>query len=758
MDRRSKTQGRLSRNNGIRVVRLVAGQSARRIARAIGRSFHLLLVGSVCAGAALSASAQAPQLSLQHVTRIPDTKNPELLYWFISPSEIKDQAYVRDLNTVAANGTFNMIFLSQREGADFYDYSTMHPIFKDLVARAHAKGIKIGLQLWTDDKRVPADQTQGVVVENEVKLDATGGADITSASKSVRLTGNSADVPRVCLRSELLHAYAFKKTADGEYSPRSVVDITDRARVTARTTCSVSLHVQASPRLAGFTVYVMTVHYHRYPDMFSPYMTNSFIEALRAYKDVGFDGTALDEFGYMAPHKTRDELFRERWYSKNMATFYRKRTGQELIRTLFEMRYAPQGDPRPRARAINNYFDTLRQGPLRVEQKFYRATNEIFGPQAFHGIHDTFHNHLNSDEIWTTCINWWSIPRVYSQTDESEPMPIALGMGLAHPKAVEYDQHYGSIRSFVRRGIYSARFNVRVHYHALNDQHGWGVDMRTPEMLQKVSAVEDKVRLLNYFDAPRPAMNVLFVFGFPALADWFPNEGQRNEWDINGDLDVEKKAVAAWNAGYRGAVASSVLIDEGKITADDHGGILYGGHRFTALVYIGPQYSKDATLRLLERFARGGGKLMFDGTATEDFEAREIRARFNKLEHSAVATSFDVDSMSKLGIPKLAIDDGAVYEDGSVVLSDEDSLMNNQPKPFSLNIEGHVFSGTYEGLLAIKSNADGHVEKLAGGGLQEVKCDGKPVVDLSVPSDVVLSRVGNSYHGFIRGDASITVH
>lgn len=85
--------------------------------------------------------------AIQHVERMPNTANPELLYWFISPSEIKDQAYARDLDLTAANGTFNFIFLTQREGADFYDYATMHPIFKDLVALARTKGIKVGLQL-----------------------------------------------------------------------------------------------------------------------------------------------------------------------------------------------------------------------------------------------------------------------------------------------------------------------------------------------------------------------------------------------------------------------------------------------------------------------------------------------------------------------------------------------------------------------------------------------------------------------------------
>jgi hypothetical protein len=502
----------------------------------------------------------------------------------------------------------------------------------------------------------------------------------------------------------------------------------------------------------------MTVHYHRYPDMFSKFMPDSLIGAIRAYKDVGFDGAALDEFGYMALHNAAHEQFRGRFYTDSMAVFYKRRTGQDLIRTLFDMRYAPKGDLRPRMRAINNYFDMLRQGPLEVERKFFQATADIFGPQAFHGIHNTFHNHLDGDEIWSTCINWWEVPRDYGQSDEITPYTTQLGIGLNHPKPVEYRQHYGSVRSFLEEGINDARFNVRVHYHALNDEHGWGTDMRTPQMLKGVSAVEDKVRLLNYFDAPRPAMNVLYLFGYPALANWFPIASQRNEWDINGSLKAEEKAVAAWTAGYRGAFASSNLIQEGKITTDEHGGILYGGHRFTALVFIGPEYSKPSTLNMLERFVAGGGKLMLDGTATHDFAGNDIRAGFNTLAQKAVATSFSVDSMSKLGVPKLAIDEGAVYDDGSVVLADLDSLLNNQPKPFSVTVDGHIFSGEYIGLLAIKSDAEGHLLKLAAGGLQVLKCDGKTVVTLGTPSDVVLLRnARGAYSGIVRGDATVTI-
>lgn len=702
---------------------------------------------------------------MQHVARLGNTSNPELMYVFINAQQLHDRQYRKDIDLIAANGTFDFLFLTQRERADFYDYKAMYPIFKDLVAYAHARGIKVGLQLWPKTTAIPDDALQGIVTEEELQLDSKGHAECTDRSRGVRRSGTTGSqgpgrdgFTYAGVRSELLRVYAFRKSADAVYRPGSVVDITGRARVTASDKVSVSVAIDA-PDLAGYTAYVMVAHYHEYPDLFSDFLPDTFTQAMRAYRDVGFDGAALDEFRYMAADITPGNVFRERLYTPKMAVFYRQRTGHDLVRSLFDMRYAPAGDPAPRIRAIDEYFDVLRQGPLRVEQAFAKSTTEIFGANAFHGIHDTFHNALENDEIWATGINWWAIPRDYGQTDETTPMTTRLGIGMAHPKPVEYNQYYTrDIRRFLEEGILDARYNVRVHYHALNDLHGWGMDLRTEELLGGISEVEDKVRLLNQFDAPRPRLNVLYVFGFPSLTNWFQKDGQRNTWDINGALHAEQKAVAGWNAGYRGALAPSYLIDNGVLQADANGGVRFGGERFTAIVFIGPEYSKESTVALLEKFVAGGGKLMLDGTATRDFYGNDVSDRFQRLEAKAVATSFSVDAMSKMDVPKLEVDDGAVYADGSVVLTDLDSLIGHTSRAFSIEVNGHTFSGAYSGLIAIKADASGNIVKLAAGRLLQLDRDGRPIVTLTEPSDIVLLRGANArYRGTVVGSATVSM-
>jgi len=72
-----------------------------------------------------------------------------------------------------------------------------------------------------------------------------------------------------------------------------------------------------------------------------------------------------------------------------------------------------------------------------------------------------------------------------------------------------------------------------------------------------------------------------------------------------------------------------------------------------------------------------------------------------------------------LGVEKSPLQEiGGELEDGSVILTDLSSLESSQPKPFSVAVNGHQFSGAYVGVFALKAAADGRILKLACGGLR----------------------------------------
>lgn len=687
---------------------------------------------------------------------MPPARHPQLVYWFWHPDTLTGAQYLRDVEDMAKRSSFTMAIATSREnidppgmGVDFYDFRKMHEPLAETVRAAHEHNLKIGLQLWEfwaltrindpitkAHPQLPITQSLALVTEGEAVLDAHGHADYSVTSTEGR--------DRQPFHSEVLRAFVFRKTADGFYSESSLADITDSVKTVRADPATVTVAIDAQAELAGHTAYVMVAHYYDYPDLFNNVMTDTFRNALKHYADIPFDGTALDEFGYMMLKPKRENPFRDRFYGHAFAKEYKRRTGMGLERALFDMRFTPQGKPEVRIRAINSYFDVMRDGPLRVEKDFYKMSKEIFGPKTFAGIHNTYHNGLESDDLWRVGLNWWTVPREYGQSDENWRMPERMGLIVAHSQPVTFDQYYGgNLEAFLQKAFREARFGGRTHYLAWNDTRDGRINMTRAVVDGKYAAIRDveqKIRLLNQFDPAAPKLPVLVVFGMPALINWFPDYEARSAWDLRGKLGIEQKAMAIWDAGYPCALLPSDFIDSGLIAIGAGGCPVINGHRFECMVFLYPQYAKKTTLDFLERFVRYGGKLMLEGNATHDFDGHEISGRFEKLASQATVRGFDVKAISRFGAQDNLLDDGAFMEDGSVVFTDFTSWQTNKAKSFAVNLAGHEFSGSYIGLCALKADTAGEVQKFICGGFSELRRNRKPVLSLERPADTVITR------------------
>jgi hypothetical protein len=353
-------------------------------------------------------------------------------------------------------------------------------------------------------------------------------------------------------------------------------------------------------------------------------------------------------------------------------------------------------------------------------------------------------------------LNWWTVPREYGQSDENWRMPERMGLIMAHSEPVTFDQYYGgNLEAFLQKAFREARFGGRTHYLAWNDTRSGRINMAEAVTDGKYAAIHDveqKIRLLNHFNPPAPKLPVLVAFGMPALLNWFPDHEVRSAWDLRGKLGIEQKALAIWNAGYPCALLPSDFIDSGQIAIDAAGFPVINGHRFECMVFLYPQYAKQATLEFLERFVRQGGKLMLGGEATHDFGGSDISRRFEKLAAQATVRGFDVGAISKLGAHINPLADGAFMEDGSVVFTDFTSWKTSQAKPFAIKLSRHEFSGSYVGVFALKVDKAGEVEKLVCGGFTELSRDGRPIFSLQLPADVAITRTaGGNYDAIIVG-------
>lgn len=715
---------------------------------------------------AVSAVIQPEAVDVTCSKTIAQSRHPNILYWFWTNEMLKDRAYLQDIRDISEKSRFNFLMMSDRTaglGNTFHDTGKMHGIFSDVVAQAHSLGLKVGLQLWAEGfPKLTPENAVACVTEGEVTLDAQGQADYSvTGTQWVSPGGGGATAGNhYPIASEPLRAFAFRKVADGTYEPGTLVELPATAlKVEKSAPASVTLKIEASPELAGYTVYVLVAHYIQFPDLFSEVMTDHLTGTLRQYKDIPFDGTALDEFGWMMlKNNLPDESpFRERFYGKAFAREFNRQKGRPLESELFAMRYSPANDPNPRIRAINAYFDVMRQGPLRVEKAFRSESKKLFGEGSFSGVHNTYQNYLENPEIWRTGINWWRIEREYGQSDEDINFPVRMGLLINSPQPVMYDMYYSKeLSSYPKKMMVDARYNVRTHFHAWNDNH-WGRDCADPELLATINPLQDKIALLDRFDPAPPKMRLLVVFGMPAQLNWFPNAQARNRWDINS-LGVEQKAVAIWKAGYPCALVSSDLIDDGRISISPSGKPVLNGQTFDALVYLYPQYATSKTLDFLEKYAGSGGRFMLEGDATYDFEGNDIAQRFAAIAAKATERQFNTAKLPSLGVTLPENAEAGELADGSLIFSDLESVQTGKPKAFKARLSGHEFSGDFIGVLAMKVDASGCLEKFAAGGFSKLLRDGIPILTLSAPADIVLRKEGGGkYHAAIKGTRDVRV-
>jgi len=676
------------------------------------------------------------KVNIQQIDAFDAINHPQVAYWFFSKDMLDAKRYEQKIDSLAQFSKYTLVFLTARNGINFYDTEKMHPIFERLVKYAHQKGLKIGLQLWDKKYKVPVENTERMILEAEVRLGDNGDGSYSAKAKYVRDA-------KAILKSELFKVYAFKKTGDGFYDPKSLKDITAQCTPASSTKETVDVKIDAGKQLNGYTAYILTQHFYNICSNHSPEAVANLTQVLKAYSDIPFDGVGLDEYTNMRVSPTwelekNNDVFRGRTYSVPMAEKLKASAGIEPERVLFDMRYAPQGKPEIRMKAINYYMSIMRSGTLEMEKTIYDKGKEFYGPNTFIGLHDTHHNFLDGDEIWQTGLNWWNVKRDYGHSDESTPTATQMGIGFCYPKNVMYNMYYDkSLTKIVNKAWGDLTYGIRTHYHAINDIQKWGVSVEQPEALTEINKAENAVRLLNRFNPSFPKIRLLVIFGMEELSNWYPDTLKRGMMDINVSLKIEEKAKQIWTAGYLNALVTTDLIADGRLKINANGKAQIQNHEFDAVVFMAPQYARKSTLDFLKSYVDKGGKLMVDGVATRDFDGKDISRQWNEIQDKAICKSFTVNDIPKLGISKREFSNGVLNEDGSYVFT---GINGSQTLKAGKN--GNSYTIYCNGLAAVKTDDSGKLLKLVATGFSKLSVDGKTILEVEKPTDisVVLSN------------------
>ena len=694
-----------------------------------------LLLFLIVYGFFFALHAQA--VKVNYVDGFENVNHPQVAYWFFAANMVPEARFKAKIDSFAKFSKYTFIFLTERDGCDFHDTKTMHPIFEKVVAYAHSKGLKIGLQIWKDSKGTLIENTDRQIQDGEVVLDEKGKASYWVNAKGARDTNS-------IIKSELFKIYAFKKTEEGFYKQSTLKDITKNA-VSVSNVHQVSVEINATAALKGYTAFIMTQHFYNSCSNYSNQAFQLTLNDFKAYGDIPFDGIGLDEYKNMLISRRpilemAHDVFRSRLYSLGMAKAMKTATGMEMDKVLLDMRYAPTGKPSVRIKAINEYMSNMRKATLGVETAMYDLGKKLYGKDAFIGLHSTFHNKLDKDEVWQTGVSWWNIKRDYGHSDEEISTAIQVGIGMSYKKNAMYNMYYHKdLKRIWTKALYDLRYGIRTHYHAANDVQGWGVSIDEPLALLKINKVENAARLLNRFNPSFPRINLLVVYGMEAMYNWYPNESQRGTYDINDKLEMEKKSMELWSNGYLCTAVPTDLIEDGRLQLNAAGKPTLNGYIFDAIIFLNPEYARASTMKFFRQYTNKGGKLLLEGTATHDFSGNEIASVWKAIAEKAVAQSYSLANVEKLGIPKNLLIDGVSNEPGSFTFTNAASLESNIPAIFSFNFQGATYTGSYKGLAAIKMDKNGKLEKLAATAFKTMYKNGQPIVELSSEADTFIS-------------------
>ncbi len=638
-------------------------------------------------------------------------RNP--LVWSFGYKELIKKDYLKELDFIKDNMSVDHVCISPGNGVQLENTQQCHDVIKELTEYAHKIGLEISLHIhgapgfhnaaFMTGNHPAIDQVQlfaisnpqkahGLVNDYELELDENGYVYGSHVAK----WGRSKIMP---IYNRLLKAYCFEKTDEGFYKEGSLEDVTEYAHFINSRTNEMEFEVDLGPAYKNKTVFVMVCQYYNFWAVSEHF--EYFKNVIDSYSDIPLDGITMDEYGYMVLNTNdirsgKEPPFRGRIYSEGMRKYYENTLKTDMLRLMFDMRYAPENDEAVRIKAINTYFETLRVFPLDIERKVYDYAKKTFGEDIYVACHNTFHNKLDSDEIWKTACNWWDIPRDFGHTDEDICYPVRFGLMLATKNPINIDMYYSNNPdNHYRHMIGGAPYNTREFHHAFHDFY-WGSSFTEPELLSNIKKLDDTIAHLNDFQTEYPKMDLLVIFGAAAQNNWYPDYENRNAFDIDGSLEIQNKVTDIWNAGYRCALAPDYAIEDSRITLNGDK-ICFGGYEFSHCLFLYPKYAKKETYEFLNKADKNGVKIAVVGKSGVDFYGEKAELTAPHFEN------FNLSVLDAISCEKSAIDKGCVYKDCSFCLV-SDSLLTDTPTEFDFELSGKRIHGKHTGLLAYREN------------------------------------------------------
>jgi len=702
------------------------------------------------------ARAVTPLAAVEDIpTRLPDTVAPQIGCWFWTDDDLKPDGWRPFLDMAAAHTSWTLLSTSIRIPRAEVTDADLHDRIKAAAEYARARGMGVVMDLDVRLARAAfqklyPDELQEMLRLREVELRDAGSVALAIASDTPSDHYTFRATPYVPLAGRLVRVYAYVRGPQGIDSA-TVRDITAECDLREAGPKQVVVSIPCSKKTAGRRACVMAAFAHFTPDVFAPHLLAFQREVIHAYKDVLLVGVCKDEWGF-PPCYDGCPAKNDFWFSRPMAEAYAKRPGRgDLLRDALLMWAGERGRVAERQAAINHYMELCRERNAAIEDDFYKATKETFGPKAVVATHPTWWPFPDTREFKKNGLDWWQVTRDLAQTDEVTPFCVRTALAKKWASPTWYNMYYATGVAAYEKGLWThALGGGRINYHPLYP-HPKPLLECTAELLRgRLMRGESRVRLLNFVSRAPLDCPVAVIFGHPSAMNW--------AGPAYSDVGMALSD-ALWCAGYPADLIPSSEIRTKALKVAEDGSVQYGAQRYAAVVLYHPEFEGAETAAFFKAAAAGKTALFRVGNWTADFDGQpydgiaalppQVTACTDagacaaqivaKLREGGVAPQAAAVPWNEFGLQSAAppVKGQCRLVDGTQILIAGEKDPAGDPIQTILEVRGHKVVVEAVGLVAVRLRADGTLDALAAGGLKRLQV-GPLTVELETPADVAL--------------------
>ncbi len=602
-----------------------------RVSASIG-IVNILLALGICFGAVSGLLAKEWEpLEPSAPDRLPRTIDGR----FITPElggfwtfDLKETEYPieKDVDAIANCGAFDALTLTLRQQNSLWNYPLAHDVTKRAVEYGLTKNIgallDVDLRIARFDfekKRPELAQERLFFVEAETDSDEDlVEVEFEAPCLEDHYTGN---LPYYVRGARVVKAWAYNDMADTDIvDPDTLADVTALARWDRS-----QYYVKDVPgsEVDDFTFQTFKVAFKRedieakgtritvaiafryaYPDLFSDETLALQRAIYESFSDVPVFGVCKDEWGF-PPNFDRDEGCNDFWFSDRASSLYAGLYPERcLIDDLFLVSKAQKGKEEDRVDALDRYRKMCNERVVEYETKSYEWAKEIWGRDAFVGVHPTWYAWPNLSELRKNGLMWWKVARDIAQTDEYTAFCIRNSMAKG-TKSHWINMFYApEVSPYFWEHWTAAASGGRVHMHQIypreNDpSNRLDVEPKlTPIAIDGgLAKVRAKIRMLSIVSESQIDSPVAVIFSRLAAANPLRLEYDVFGWDICDRFSTQ---------GYPADLtpvdefSSRDFYGKPRWNVSDDGYLQYGEQKYQVLILYGKSDAEKEEYGILD--------------------------------------------------------------------------------------------------------------------------------------------------------------